>query len=90
MGWTKSGKRLHPSRYGRVILHTTLNKNEDWFTALVIRDLKDTDSGDYTFTVKTGPAVTSVTRSLLVLSKQGKFSFATDTSSYVMAREMQI
>ena len=73
MGWKKSGKPLTPSRYGRVLLYTTLNKQEDWFTALIIRDLKETDSGDYTFTVKTGPAVTTVTRSLLVLSKQGRF-----------------
>jgi len=73
MGWKKSGKPLTPSRYGRVLLYTTLNKQEDWFTALIIRDLKEKDSGDYTFTVKTGPAVTTVTRSLLVLSKQGRF-----------------
>jgi len=72
MGWKKSGKPLTPSRYGRVLLYTTLNKQEDWFTALIIRDLKEKDSGDYTFTVKTGPAVTTVTRSLLVLSKQGR------------------
>ena len=80
MGWKKSGKPLSPSRYGRVILHTTLNKREDWFTALVIRDLKESDSGDYTFSVKTGPVVSSVTRSLVVLPKQGQFIF-TDKSA---------
>lgn len=73
MGWKKSGKRLTPSRYGRVLLYTTLNKQEDWFTVLVIRNLKESDSGDYKFTVRTGPAVTTVTRSLLVLPKHGQF-----------------
>ena len=73
MGWKKSGKPLTPSRYGRVILYMTLTKKEDWFTALVIKDPKESDSGDYTFTVQTGPAVTTVTRSLLVLAKQGQF-----------------
>lgn len=73
MGWKKSGKPLTPSRYGRVLLYTTLNKQEDWFTVLVIRDLKESDSGDYKFTVRTGPAVTTVTRSLLVLPKHGQF-----------------
>lgn len=73
MGWKKSGKPLTPSRYGRVLLYTTLNKQEDWFTVLVIRNLKESDSGDYKFTVRTGPAVTTVTRSLLVLPKHGQF-----------------
>lgn len=73
MGWKKSGRRLAPSRYGRVLLYTTLNKKEDWFTALIIKDLKKSDSGEYTFTVKQGPAVTKVTRSLVVLSIQGQF-----------------
>lgn len=73
MGWKKSGKPLTPSRYGRVLLYTTLNKQEDWFTGLVIRNLKESDSGDYKFTVRTGPAVTTVTRSLLVLPKHGQF-----------------
>ncbi|KAL9958649.1 hypothetical protein ACROYT_G035697 [Oculina patagonica] len=84
MGWKKSGKTLSPSRYGRVILHTTLNKKEDWFTALVIRDLKESDSGEYTFTVKTGPAVTTVTRSLVVIPKQDYNFNATLTDTPIL------
>ena len=38
----------------------TVNKQEDWFTAIVIKDLKESDfAGNYTFTAKTGPAVTT-------------------------------
>ena len=64
-----------PSVYGRVLLHTTFTKKENWLTVLIIRNLKESDSGDYTFTVKVGPAVMSVTRSILVLPKQGQLFF---------------
>lgn len=71
--WRKGSKLLTPSRYGRILLHTTLNKNENWFTELIIRNLKASDSGEYTFTVKTGPATTEMRRSLVVLPKHGQF-----------------
>lgn len=61
------------SQYGRIILRMTLNKDENWFSVLTIRNLKASDSGDYTFTVKTGPAITAMTRSLVVIPKQGQF-----------------
>ena len=63
---------MTPSRYGRVILETSLNKKEDWFTVLIIRNLKESDSGDYTFTVRTGPATKVMTKSLVVIPKHGK------------------
>ena len=72
MEWRKGSQLLTPSRYGRVILETTLNKKEDWFTVLIIRNLKESDSGDYTFTVKTGPATKVMTKSLVVIPKHGK------------------
>lgn len=72
MEWRKGSQLLTPSRYGRVILETTLNKKEDWFTVLIIRNLKESDSGDYTFTVKTGPATKAMTKSLVVIPKHGK------------------
>ena len=75
MGWKKSGIPMLPSVYGRVLLHTTFTKKENWLTVLIIRNLKESDSGDYTFTVKVGPAVMSVTRSILVLPKQGQLLF---------------
>lgn len=75
MGWKKSGIPMLPSVYGRVLLHTTFTKKENWLTVLIIRNLKESDSGDYTFTVKVGPAVMSVTRSILVLPKQGQLFF---------------
>lgn len=75
MGWKKSGIPMLPSVYGRVLLHTTFTKKENWLTVLLIRNLKESDSGDYTFTVKVGPAVMSVTRSILVLPKQGQLFF---------------
>ncbi|KAJ7390139.1 hypothetical protein OS493_027177 [Desmophyllum pertusum] len=87
MVWKKSGKPLNPSRYGRVLLRTTLNKQEDWFTVLVIRDLKESDSGDYTFTVKTGPAVSSVTRSLLVLPRQEYVNYNTTVTDDTLILE---
>ncbi|CAH3195972.1 unnamed protein product, partial [Porites evermanni] len=69
MEWKKGSQLLTPSRYGRVILETSLNKKEDWFTVLIIRNLKESDSGDYTFTVKTGPATKVMTKSLVVIPK---------------------
>ena len=80
MGWKKSGIPMLPSVYGRVLLHTTFTKKENWLTVLIIRNLKESDSGDYTFTVKVGPAVMSVTRSILVLPKQGQLFFFFSTS----------
>ena len=73
MEWRKGKELLSPSRYGRVLLHTTLSKDEDWLTVLIIKNLKASDTGDYTFTVTTGPASTAVTRSLVVLPKHGEF-----------------
>lgn len=70
MVWKKSGIPLKASLYGRVLLHTTFTKKENWLTVLIIRNLKESDSGDYTFTVKIGPAVMSVTRSIVVIPKQ--------------------
>ncbi|XP_068751045.1 uncharacterized protein [Montipora capricornis] len=72
--WKKGDKLLHPSRYGRILLRTTLSKNEDWLSVLIIRNLKTSDTGDYTFTVTTGPAITTMTRSLVVLSKHEYFT----------------
>ncbi|KAK2551735.1 hypothetical protein P5673_027337, partial [Acropora cervicornis] len=60
--WTKGDQLLYPSRYGRILLHTTLTKDEDWYSSLTIKDLKASDTSDYTFTVKTGPAITTMTR----------------------------
>lgn len=77
---------MTPSRYGRVILYTTLNKKEDWFTALIIKDPRESDSGEYTFTVKQGLAVSTVARSLVVLSKQGQFhkkSFISESDDWI-------
>lgn len=73
MEWRKGKELLSPSRYGRVLLHTTLNKDQDWFSYLILKDLKAADSGDYTFTVKTGPASTTVTKSLVILPRHGQF-----------------
>ena len=73
--WRKGDQLLHPSRYGRILLSTTLTKGEDWFSTLTIKDLKTSDTGDYTFNVKTGPAITTMTRSLVVLPKNGTLNF---------------
>ena len=86
MGWKKSGIPMLPSVYGRVLLHTTFTKKENWLTVLVIRNLKESDSGDYTFTVKVGPAVMSVTRSILVLPKQGQLFFFFLSTSPIKSR----
>ncbi|XP_044183909.1 uncharacterized protein LOC114977157 [Acropora millepora] len=72
--WTKGDQLLYPSRYGRILLHTTLTKDEDWYSSLTIKDLKASDTSDYTFTVKTGPAITTMTRSLVVLPKHEYFT----------------
>ena len=73
--WTKGDQLLYPSRYGRILLHTTLTKDEDWYSSLTIKELKASDTSDYTFTVKTGPAITTMTRSLVVLPKHGTLNF---------------
>ncbi|XP_074628208.1 uncharacterized protein LOC141886099 [Acropora palmata] len=72
--WTKGDQLLYPSRYGRILLHTTLTKDEDWYSSLTIKDLKASDTSDYTFTVKTGPAITTMTRSVVVLPKHEYFT----------------
>ena len=91
MGWKKSGIPMLPSVYGRVLLHTTFTKKENWLTVLIIRNLKESDSGDYTFTVKVGPAVMSVTRSILVLPKQGQlFFFSTSPIRSKIAKDMPV
>lgn len=93
MGWKKSGIPMLPSVYGRVLLHTTFTKKENWLTVLIIRNLKESDSGDYTFTVKVGPAVMSVTRSILVLPKQGQlffFFFSTSPIRSKRAKDMPV
>ncbi|XP_073230078.1 uncharacterized protein [Porites lutea] len=81
MEWKKGSQLLTPSRYGRVILETSLNKKEDWFTVLIIRNLKESDSGDYTFTVKTGPATKVMTKSLVVIPKHEYFSRKNDDTT---------
>lgn len=68
MSWKKGSKTLMSSYGGRIALYSTLDEHFNWFSVLKIRQLRSTDSGEYSFELVTGPALTKKTWRLSVRS----------------------
>lgn len=58
MTWTKDTKPLTSVYAGRLAILTTLDEQFNWLSILKLRQLRTQDSGEYTFKVISGPAVT--------------------------------
>ncbi|XP_031557011.1 uncharacterized protein LOC116293691 [Actinia tenebrosa] len=66
MKWKKGSTTLVPSYGERFVLFTTLDEDLNWISVLKVRKLRVSDSGDFTFELATGPAVTKKTWRLSV------------------------
>merc|ERR1712150_41764 len=68
MTWKKGSRKLMSLYGGRIALYTTLDEQFNWFSVLKIRNLRTADSGEYSFELVTGPAITKKTWRLSVRS----------------------
>lgn len=58
MTWKKGVQTLTSLYAGRLVIYTTLDEQFNWLSVLKIKQLRTQDSGEYTFEIVSGPAVT--------------------------------